>query len=185
MVYLIVPRLMVRLQTLSKKVMLRSLSSSIHLNTMGTKDTSKRAYEELLNEGFLETQKGIVYKLLKDLGPSTQKEIEEHYERSTGQYLMLRCRFSALEKDGLIKPTSKRPCSITGKLAYVWEADPETESLERPISKAETIKQFKHLLERIAKAETIQEVRKLLGIDTSHYEAPVLRVTKETTPFKG
>jgi hypothetical protein len=143
---------------------------------MGRKDTSNEAYEDLVSNGFLQTQKGIVYKLLKELGPSTQREIEAHYERTTGSYLMLRCRFSALEEDGLIKPTAKRPCRVTGKIAYVWEADPTTPSLERKISKAEEIKQLKHLLEQIAKAQTIEEVRAILGLETSHYEPPVLRL---------
>jgi hypothetical protein len=144
-----------------------------------TKDTSLSSYEELLHTGALTSQKEVVYQLLKTLGPSTQREIEAHYERTSGHYLMLRCRFSALEKDGLIKPTAKRPCRVTGKIAYTWEADPTTPSLERKISKAEEVKQLKHLLSQIAKAETIEEVRKLLGITNTHYEPPVLRLPPE------
>jgi hypothetical protein len=145
----------------------------------GPKDTSRLSYENLVEEGTLQTQKEVVYQLLKTLGPSTQREIEEHYKRTSGKYLMLRCRFSALEKDGLIGPTNKRPCRVTGKIAYTWEADPQTPSLERPQSKAQTIKELKHLLQRISKAETIQEVKALLGLDTKGYEPPVLRLTEK------
>jgi hypothetical protein len=143
---------------------------------MSTKDTSHSSYEELVTTGKLHSQKETVYQILKELGPSTQREVEAHYERSRGHYLMLRCRFSELEKEGRVKPTQKRPCKVTGKLAYTWGTDPKTPSLERRESKAETIKQFKHLLEQIAKAKDIEEVRRILGLTATNYNPPLLRL---------
>jgi DNA-directed RNA polymerase subunit F len=132
------------------------------------RDTSIKAWEELLASGFLETQKGIVYRLLEQNGPSTQREIEAIHEKETNGNTILvprSSRFSELERDGLIKATGQRACTITGRSALVWSPDPGNKLVSiKKQSKSEEIKHLKSILKQVSKATSLEEVRLIVEI---------------------
>lgn len=146
---------------------------------MTIRDTSIQAYEEISESGLLQSQKEMVYQFLKELGPSTQREIEKHYEHVTGhKEALVRCRFAPLEREGLIQPIGKRPCKITGREALIWEADSQSPRYKRPQSKAQEIKELKDTVARCLAATTIEEVHQILGALTQDYTPPVYRPTQ-------
>lgn len=151
---------------------------------MGIKETSRRAYEELLTTDFFETRQGIVYSLLQTYPKSTQNEIAEIYKNQGHDPILshnLQKRFSELERQGLIKATGKRTCRATGRLACEWEADPDNRLISiKPQSKADRIKDLEATIERIAQAKSLKEVREILGLETVNYSPPILRLSSNS-----
>ena len=144
---------------------------------MVARHTSKKAYEEVLKSGRVETQKETVYNLLKEYGPATQREIEKLYHQITGKESLVRRRFSELEKEGKIKATKEVTCSVSQMSAFAWEADPKNRLISiKPESKHQRIKDLEAVIERVSKAKSLKEVKAILGLDSESYESPVLRL---------
>jgi hypothetical protein len=148
---------------------------------MVVRDTSIKALQEAKDTGIITGQQGIAFDLLLRHGPATQREIEQIYLEEVGEEqwnTRLQKRFSELERLGLIKPVGKRACTVTGKTAYVWAADPENrlEAFPRPETKDEIIKrleaqvqsltgEIRALQARLAPAAEGQRARPVIQFD--------------------
>lgn len=130
------------------------------------RDTSIEAWEQIKGTAFLETKQGQVYEYLRQNPCSTQMEITYLMRAQSPRHHSVSSvspRFAELERDGLIKATHKKICSITGRKVLAWETDWEGKKISiKPQSKAQQLKQLKDIIERISKATSLEEVRLII-----------------------
>lgn len=80
------------------------------------RQTSVIAYNEIKDSGLLGKRQKHAYDVLYKKGPLTGNELST-YMNMPGQWK----RCSELKKRGLAIEVGKRKCSITGKLALLWD----------------------------------------------------------------
>lgn len=91
------------------------------------RDTSKKAYKDIIEEGILGEKQLQVYKYLAGFPYSTDKEIS-HF---TGLEInVVTGRRNELVRMGLVEDAGKRECTITGRLAHNWTIHKGVVSLE-------------------------------------------------------
>jgi hypothetical protein len=95
-----------------------------------TRETSRKAYQELLASGKLKGQLADLLEDLVDMGPggATIAETVDGTKYAVNLNLT-RARFTDLMQRGLIREISTRRCKITGKQALVWEYTGRTKPL--------------------------------------------------------
>lgn len=89
-------------------------------------DTSQKAYKEdvLPTIGQRQTE---VLEAIRTLGEATNSEIAVHLGFSINR-VTPRCL--ELREAGKVVDVGKRKCSITGRLCYVWSAQPEQQAIK-------------------------------------------------------
>lgn len=95
---------------------------------MTTRETSKRAYAELLASGAIRGQQERVLGSIVRRGPSTSGELLSWMEIENVN--AWRARFTELQARGLIHEITQRECKITGRLAVVWDYTGRTKPLD-------------------------------------------------------
>lgn len=83
--------------------------------------TSSRCLEQIRREGLLGHAQLQVYELLLERGPMTGREVDEALSGATGRGHSHK-RLPELERFGIARTTTVRPCIVTGRIAHVWEA---------------------------------------------------------------
>ncbi len=83
------------------------------------RETSVESYRKIMENGLLSRVNTMVYSCLYLHGSQTIKEV---CQKLPGMpETTISPRFADLERRGVITTNSKRPCSITGNMAMVWE----------------------------------------------------------------
>lgn len=103
-----------------------------------TRETSRQAYNEIVENGLLSERKMQVYKTLFFNPGITQNEchaVISEFNKITKQ--SIGPRFAELLRIGVIKECGKRVCSITGKTCLIWRT---TKNLPAKLEKPEKIK---------------------------------------------
>jgi hypothetical protein len=97
--------------------------------------TSLAAYRAIQENGLLSKRRFEVYDAIVHHGPITQGETwKEHFLNK--QRHDIGPRFAELERRGVIRIVGTRPCRVTGRSAYIYEAtdalpiDPPKEETE-------------------------------------------------------
>lgn len=104
---------------------------------MMTRSTSIAAFREIEENGLLKNLQFMVYSTLFKQGPLTANEmrLKIDAESNSGVYST---RLSELERKGVVTRVDKRPCTVTGKVAYSWDV---TDKLPKDVIPAKTKKQ--------------------------------------------
>ena len=99
------------------------------------RDTSLRAYYELVNSGKLTQRHKDVFEWLEKYGPCTARELHTHaiedenvIEADLGGPNYVKPRLTELKQMNAIVENGKRECSVTGKLVYELEVNSEPTS---------------------------------------------------------
>ena len=82
-----------------------------------TRETSRKAYLELVSNGRLGTMQYQVYTALERLGPATAQELVS--AGTTGAWK----RLPELRDLGIVFEVGKRRCRVTGRTAIVWDVE--------------------------------------------------------------
>jgi hypothetical protein len=85
-----------------------------------TRATSIKSWQAMVDSGELEGQIAKVLHAVIEHGPGTSSEIFKA-AKIGGNINLHRARLSELQERDLIRETAQRHCSVTGRLALVWE----------------------------------------------------------------
>lgn len=86
------------------------------------RSTSKKAYKEINESGWVSRKARQVYNKFYESGPMTSAECYNAIpNRGTDQRGNIRARVNELFNMGLLKEIGKRRCSITAKTVIVWD----------------------------------------------------------------
>ena len=86
------------------------------------RETSEQAFREIKASGELSRQRMAVFELLVKHGPLTGRELDR-LQRAAGETgADYHKRLSELKRLGYAKDVRKRPCRVTGKMAWEWVA---------------------------------------------------------------
>lgn len=94
---------------------------------MTTRQTSMTAYRQLVASGVIKGNQDRVLAHIVDYGPATSGEIL--FRMNVRNVNAWRARFTELQARGLITEVEQRKCTITGRLALVWEFTKRTTPL--------------------------------------------------------
>ena len=96
------------------------------------RETSIETYRQILADGTIGRLQRKVYVCLYQHGPMTSNELAGQLRGEDELNLSYHKRLSELERLGLARITSKRPCMITGRTCYEWM----TTDLAKPLLRA-------------------------------------------------
>ena len=90
-----------------------------------TRNTSRKAWEELLASGKLRGYYLTLMRAASDTGPATAAEIIDYAGSKLGlpnhaNRNLHRARITELQARGLLVESTQRKCKVTGRLAIVW-----------------------------------------------------------------
>jgi len=91
---------------------------------MASRNTSIKAYNEIMSEGLLGKRQMQVYSTLYAIGPATAAEVSE---ADTGSFTNpskgdnSHARLSELTEMGSVEQVGQKKCSITGREAILWD----------------------------------------------------------------
>lgn len=85
------------------------------------RETSKRAYYTIENEGLLTKVRLHVYQTLFHYGPLTQMETCRTIDDKNRQDRTFMPRFAELRNMGVIVEIGEKICSITGRNVILWD----------------------------------------------------------------
>lgn len=89
---------------------------------MSVRETSIEAYRQLTESGELTRKEGEAAQWLSEFGPCTVNELFRRVGlRCTTVQSNLNSTVHRLREIGVARELPKRPCAITGKMAYVYE----------------------------------------------------------------
>lgn len=114
---------------------------------MTTRETSREAYDQLVESGALKGKQAKALEQIVAHGPATSGEI---IQRLGPNVNLWRARFTELAARGLIVETGQRKCTVTGRTALVWEYSGRTKPLA-PKHRAGA-KELRSLLKRVVSA---------------------------------
>jgi len=87
------------------------------------RDTSLLAFEQIKRQGILGAVQWKVYELLYSNGPITAREVTRYFEvhEASTAITTYQPRLRELEAIGVVRRVGTRSCTVTGRLAYVWD----------------------------------------------------------------
>lgn len=110
---------------------------------MTTRETSRIAYQQLVDSGQLKGRQAQALNATIKHGPATSAEIIDKDDLGENVNLW-RARFTELQARGLIREVGQRKCKITGHLALVWEATGRSKPLDvKKGHKAASVKELR------------------------------------------
>ena len=89
---------------------------------MGVRDTSIKAYKEIVEEGLVSRMEAIVLSTITRSPGLTDREASRRYWGDDRDIREWGSRRNRLYKRGFITSAGKRKCTITGCSAYTWVA---------------------------------------------------------------
>lgn len=112
-----------------------------------TRETSRKAYEELLESGTVPKHQGQILAVVVATPDLTSGEILGKLEVQNVN--AWRARFTELQQRGLIVESGTRKCSVSGRTALTWRYSERTKPLKHKRPKA-TRAELTALLKRAA-----------------------------------
>lgn len=94
---------------------------------MTTRETSRKAWQELCDSRQLKGKQAKVLEHLIGMGQATSGEVIANMREANVN--LYRARFTELQARGLIVEVGTRPCKISGRMALVWEFSGRTKAL--------------------------------------------------------
>ncbi len=101
---------------------------------MTVRQTSIQAYQQIKSQGLLAVRRFEVYDWLYQCGPATAQEVERGMRKmgmASGRHANK--RLPELRDQGVVEEIGERKCSVTGKLAIVWDV---TSLLPKPFRRS-------------------------------------------------
>ena len=143
------------------------------------RETSREAYQSLVNDGELSRKHGQIYSVLYRNGPLTAAEVKEFIRSHTNIILStnsetVRNRITELVKMGVVRIISKKKCEITGRNVFLYDVTMIThkkklESKKEEVKKAVTkaIEILEHIecnafIDKITVEKCINDLRCIL-----------------------
>ena len=112
------------------------------------RETSKQAFQEILESGALGESQKKVFQAIFELGEATGRELNQHLSSQSAHK-----RLSELHEMGLIREKKIRECRVTGHDSASWEV---TGAMPKPV--------VKHPSTTPSKADFAVAVEKIRGL---------------------
>ena len=118
--------------------------------------TSIQSYQELISSGALNQLQELVFKAFLNNPLCTDREISEWNNIDIN---IVTARRNELVEEGIITDKGKRECSISGKLANIWQVRTVEEIKKGPVEKRECLSdsEMKKIYKKVQLANDFQK----------------------------
>ena len=129
-----------------------------------TRDTSIEAYNAIVAGGLLNRMRTVVYRSLYEHGPATGHEMDELLATQDAHK-----RLPELREAGVVREVGRRPCSVTGRNAILWDVTSRLPVPETDVKRANSLREG--IAKRRREIVTMEaELERLVGARDSQLE---------------